>query len=265
MSQRLNITSKAPLLSIDGFLIHQLCGAEGEGNGTGEGQGGNGNGGTGSGDGGQNGGNGTQSGGGTGQGNGSQSGTGDPQVTRAEFDALFARMQAADQAKSKAEAKLAEHENKGKSDLEKAQADLAAANARIAELEKGRDDMLTSNAFLTAKDLPTFHSNATAMQLLDRSLLTIDGGKVTGMAAAVDKLKKDHPYLIKSDAGAGNGGSGGKGGSGAGNSGGGSGSGSSGGQGGGQATGSSNNGGGGGGKTVDKEKLAKKFPALRGR
>lgn len=264
MDQRSN---KAPevqlptLFWLDGRPVHQLIGCTSGGDGgqggSGGGDGGNGQGGNGNGDGGSGGSGGADSGQGGGAG-----GDADKPVSRAEFDSLMSRMQAADRAKTAAERRVAELEGKDKSDLEKAQAERDAAKAEADQLRADRQAMLTSNAFLTVKDAPTWHSNAAALKLLDTSLLTIeDNGEVKGMEAAVEKLKKDHPYLVKTDSSKddgkddkeGKGGGSGQGG----NGGGGSGQ---------QQSGASNNGGAGsGGKQVDRGALEKKYPALRGR
>lgn len=260
MAQRAN---NKPLLWIDTIPVYPFCGAEGEGGavqgGGGGSQGGQGN--SGQGGGGQgNSGNSVQVGqgsqGGAGGAGGNGQGAGADTVSKADYDALMARMQAADKNHAAAQQRVKELEDKDKSDLEKAQAEAQAAKDEAAKLKQNQTDMLTSNSFLTVKDSPTWHNTSAALKLLDRSLITIeDDGTVKGMEAAVKKLQTDHPYLVK-PAEPGDGkqqqqGGGGQGG---------------GGQGGGQRpSGSSNNGQGGGGKGPDRKELEKRFPALRGR
>lgn len=235
---------QTPVLFLNGKSVPRFCGAEGDG---GAGQGG---------DGGQNqddknNSNGQQGGSGS-QSGSEQSGQGGGQgappatVSKAEYDALMARMQAADKNYTAGQARIKELEDKDKSELEKAQADAAAAKKEADELKQNRTDMLTSNAFLIVKDSPTWHNSSAALALLDKSLITVkEDGTVEGMEAAVKKLAADHPYLVK-PAGDGKDDKDGKNGN----------------Q---QASGSSNNGGGGGGKAPDRAKLEKRFPALRGR
>jgi hypothetical protein len=260
MAQRANPT---PLSWIGGKPVFCFSGAEDAGNGNQGGNGGQNNGGQ-SGEGnnsnsGQSG-QGAQSGA-SGQGGNGQSAGADT-VSKAEYDALMARMAAADRNAATAQARVQELEGKDKTELEKAQQALADANKRIDELTKGRESMVLSNAFLTVKDTPTWHNTSAALALLDKSLITIgDDGKVTGMEAAVKKLQTDHPYLVKKADGQNGDGQGGNGQQ---QQGGQNGSGQQGG--GGRASGSANNGQGGGGKGgPDRAALEKRFPALRGR
>lgn len=229
-----------PLFWLDDRPVHQLIGCTAGGD---SGQGG----------GGGDGGDGGDSGGAD---DGKPATSGQPAtVSKAEYDALMARMQAADRAKLASEQKLKELESKDQSELEKAQKALADANGKVEALTKRQTDMITQNAFLTVPDAPVWHSNSAALKLLDTSLLTVgDDGVVQGMEAAVAKLKSDHPYLVKTDASGDGDKDGGK----------------DGGKpkgGGGQKppSGQSNNGGGGGGKQVDRKALEQRFPALRGR
>lgn len=244
MAQR----AKTPLLWIDQTPIFQLCGAEDDGGSGSSGDGGSNN----SNSGGQNG-NGSQSGSGD-QGQGSGQGAATKTYSQADIDALTARMTQADKNATAAQKRVEELEGASKSELEKAQAALKAAQDENSTLKEGQKSMLISNAFLTVKDAPVWHNSGAALALLDKSLLTVsDDGKVAGMEAAVTKLKDEHPYLVKpadgkkDDKGKGGGQQGG------------------GQQNGGQASGSSNNGAGGGGGGKDRKVLEGRFPGLRGR
>jgi hypothetical protein len=259
MSQRLD----APLLWMNERPVYQLCGAENDGqqgsqggdgsNNSNSGGAGNGTGDNGAGASGQQ--------GGTDQGQQNNAGSGastEGQISKAEYDALMARMQAADRAKSVAEAKVAELNAAGQTELQKAQADLVAANQRIKDMETTGQETILTNAFLMVNDKPEWHDASVAMKLLDRSLLVFEGATVKGIDAAVAKLVKDHPYLVKpkTDAGDGKGNNGQTGG----------GSGGKGNNGQQQQSGTSNNGGNsGGGSGTDRAAMAAKYPAMRGR
>jgi hypothetical protein len=135
----------------------------------------------------------------SGQTQGAQSGA--DTVSRSEYEALQRRLQAADTNAAQVAAKLKEFEDKDKSELTKAQEQAAEAlkNATAAqdELKSAR----IQNAFLS-ENTHTWHNPGAALKLLDLSDVTIgDDGKVTGLKAAIEKLAKDHPYLIKTDAG----------------------------------------------------------------
>lgn len=164
-------------------------------------------------------------------------------VSKAEFEALKRRMQAADQRASNAETKVKDFEDKDKSDLEK-------ANNRVEELEKRdreRDAdfkaLQMRDAFRDASDAEelSWHNSGLAMKELKQDLITVeDDGTVKGMVNAIKALAKDHPYLVKPKDDDDN------------NEG--------------QASGGSFGGKQGGKKVVDdKNKMSAKYPALRGR
>lgn len=128
---------------------------------------------------------------------GSTTGTGTETVTKAEFDALRARMQAADQRASKAEGDLKQLRDKDLPEMEKVKKDLAEAAEERDKLRATNRDLQISNAFLTDNTYE-WRNPATALKLLDRSKLDFDGeGNVTGMKNALEALAKSDDYLLK--------------------------------------------------------------------
>lgn len=119
-------------------------------------------------------------------------------VTRAEFDQLFKRMQAADTAKSTAENKLKELERKDQSDLQKAQTDLEDTLKANQELSSKLNEMALNNAFLT-DNKHSWADPADALRLLNMEGVEVKDGVVTGLAPAIEKLAKDKPYLLKKE------------------------------------------------------------------
>jgi minor structural protein GP20 len=140
---------------------------------------------------------------------GAPAGTPDPTATtvsRAEFEALQARMVAADRRAAIAEKKIKDAEDAQLSEADRVKKQLEEAEAKL-KAEKERNDRQTvDNAILADQTYSgKWHNVQTAMGLIDRSGITIeDNGSVTGVKAALDKLAKDHAYLLKPvDAGTG--------------------------------------------------------------
>lgn len=184
----------------------------GSGDGTGDGTGSTGGGDTGGG---------STGGGGTGGGSTGGSGTGggstgsaetDPDKLRAMLsesnaDAARKRHEAKALAQQNAElaARLKAIEDKDKTELERAQGDLAEHQKKVADYEAQISELRIQNAFLTANK-HTWQSPDAARKLADLSDVKIDeDGKVTGLDKALDKLAKDHPYLLKPAANGGTG------------------------------------------------------------
>lgn len=140
------------------------------------------------------------------QGQGAQSGTGTPPEGQAqsgqtysetEYKALMARMQAADKRASENEAALRQLRDKDMPELQKAQRDLQELTSQNQQLTAELGTLRIANAFLTDNSFE-WHNAEAAMQLLDRSRITIDSdGKVTGMKDALKALATAHPYLLK--------------------------------------------------------------------
>lgn len=123
----------------------------------------------------------------------------DGTISREEFDALKARMQAADRAKAAAEARIKEFEDKDKSELEKAARDRDEALALGEKLAEQLDQERIRNAFMSSNKFQ-WRNPSTAIKLADLSEVTIgDDGKVTGLDKALEALAKSDPYLLKGD------------------------------------------------------------------
>lgn len=118
-------------------------------------------------------------------------------VTREEFDRIRAQLAAADKARTAAEAAHAQLRDKDMPALQKAERDLVAATAALTEKDNVIGAMRVEVAFLT-DNTKDWHNPTAAMQLLDRSKITVDSeGKVMGMKDALEALAKAHPYLLK--------------------------------------------------------------------
>lgn len=160
---------------------------------------------------------------------------------QAELERIRTRMQAADRRASNAESKVKQFEDKDKSELERAQARVKELEDRDRERDEKFRTLQLREAFrdASAGEKLSWHNMTIAMRELDNELISVEeDGTVKGMAAAVKKLAKDHSYLVKTEDNGGNG----------------------------RASGGSYNGKQTGKSSpTDREKLASKFPALRGR
>lgn len=120
-------------------------------------------------------------------------------VSLADYEAIKARMQAADKAKSDAEKKLSDLEKKDMSELERTKTELQERDKTIETLNATISQMALQNAFLTDNKY-TWHDPRDALALLDREGVEIkEDGKVTGLRSAIDKLAKAKPHLIKNE------------------------------------------------------------------
>lgn len=142
-------------------------------------------------------------GGSSGSNDGSNQGqSGTETVSKADFDALFARMQAADRRASKAEQDLRAAQDAGKTEQQRKDDEREAAikerDALRAEVRNAR----IANAFLTVTGF-NWHDPSDALDMLMARYLDgvdiDDNGKVNGIDAAVKKMAKDKPYLIKAE------------------------------------------------------------------
>lgn len=126
----------------------------------------------------------------------------DKTVSKAEYDALMRRMKAADQRASKAEASQKDRERKEKTDLENAQSDLQTSEAKIVELQSELTALRLNNAFLAANTI-TWHNSDAALKLAQsdgymEDVVDDDGVVDKGkLKSALQKLAKDHQYLVK--------------------------------------------------------------------
>lgn len=128
-------------------------------------------------------------------------------VSRAEYEDVKRRMQAADQNRSRVEKeaaeakqKLAEIERKDQSELERATTDLQAAKTEIETLVGKLNDQALENAFLTNNKY-SWANSKDALRLLELEGVEVKDGQVTGLEPAIAKLAKDKPYLLKKDDG----------------------------------------------------------------
>lgn len=164
----------------------------------------------------------------------------DAVVSREEFEQLKRRMQAADQRAGKAEQELNERKRADQDEVTNLKQDLDKAQKVITDLQQLVDRTALENAFFK-NNKHTWHDPADALALLDHEGVEVKDGTVTGLGPAIEKLAKAKPHLLKSE-------SDGKGGTGSS-----------------EASGSANNGTRKGSKqqVADKERLARRFPALR--
>lgn len=94
-------------------------------------------------------------------------------------------------------AKLKEFQDKDKSELERAQGDLETTKKQLDQANETIMQLRIQNAFL-GSNKHQWQSAEAAQRLADLSDVKIDDdGKVTGLDKALDKLAKDHPYLLK--------------------------------------------------------------------
>lgn len=134
----------------------------------------------------------------------------DPAELATELERTRQRMIAADQRATAAEKKLQAAEDKDKSELEIANREREEAKAAKEKAEAALNEQRIENAFLI-DNTHTWHNNAAALKLLDRTDVTIgEDGKVSGLPAALTKLAREHPYLLKGNEGGGGGGGDGK-------------------------------------------------------
>lgn len=126
-----------------------------------------------------------------------QSGQADATVTRAEYDALRARMQAADQRASQREAELKQLRDKDLPEAEKLQRDFKELQENNAKLSEANKKLALDNAFLKTKGF-NWKDPEAALKLADLSDVEIgEDGKVTGLDAALKKLAADKKYLLE--------------------------------------------------------------------
>lgn len=119
-------------------------------------------------------------------------------VSRAEYENILRRMQAADKAKSAAEKRLQELDDAEKSELEKAQRDLQAAVERAEKAEAAATRARLEKELLKYPGY-TWHDPDAVLTLVDMDLIEVDPetDKVKGVKEALKKLAAEKPYLLK--------------------------------------------------------------------
>lgn len=138
---------------------------------------------------------------------GAQSGTNtstttetDASVTKADFDALFAKMQNADRRATKAETELRKKADADLSEVDRIKKEAEDARAETVALKAGMREAKIYNAFL-ADGSVSWYDNVDAFTLLAAQFMDSvdvdDQGKVTGMGAAIKAMAKKKPHLVK--------------------------------------------------------------------
>jgi hypothetical protein len=121
-------------------------------------------------------------------------------VSREEYEKALNRMKAADRAKTAAEAKAKQYEDKDKNALE-------LATQRIEELEKAvkeKDTVLRTqgleNAFFASNTI-VWHNPQLALKELELDGVQNDDGEIDrpALKRAIEKLAKSQPFLVKKD------------------------------------------------------------------
>lgn len=121
-------------------------------------------------------------------------------VSREEFDAVRARMQAADQRASKAEQELKALRDKDLPDAEKLKRDYEETQKRVETLQQTNQQLALQVAFLKDNTY-TWHNPETALKLVDLSQVTVEeDGSVSGLKDALKALATQNDYLIKKEA-----------------------------------------------------------------
>lgn len=185
--------------------------------------------------------------GGSGEGaDGNKDGKGES-ISKAEYDKLMARMQAADRSKSEVEKKLKELEEKDLSEQEKALKLVPELQESVATLQKENQGLKAKVAFL-GLDGFSWHDPDVALAQVDLSEVVGEDGTINKkeLKKAAEVLAKDKAFLVKAATDDKDKGKNGAGGNGQGSSGSGVGSG---------GRGAGNNG-------VDEAALKAKYPAL---
>lgn len=122
-----------------------------------------------------------------------------------ELERLRKRMQAADQRAAKAEQALRKIEDAQKDDLTKAQDRVTELETENKELQSRLSDLNLQNAFLTANKI-TWHDPDTALALAQsrkylEDVVDEESGDVDrkALGKALERLSKEHAYLVKSE------------------------------------------------------------------
>lgn len=129
-------------------------------------------------------------------------------VSREEFEKLRAQLAAADKKRAEAEAAHAQLRDKDMPAIQKLERDLAEMTKAREEMTAANQALRVENAFLMSNE-HDWHNPSAALQLLDRSKITVDAeGNVVGMKDALKALASAHPYLLKPKPAEGQGGAG---------------------------------------------------------
>jgi len=120
-------------------------------------------------------------------------------VSRAELDAVLARMRAADQRAGKAESDLKQLRDKDLPEAEKLKRDYAEAQDQVQKLQTANQQLALQVAFLKDNTY-AWHNPETALRLVDLSQVEVDSdGNVRGLKDALKALATSNDYLIKKE------------------------------------------------------------------
>lgn len=118
-------------------------------------------------------------------------------VSKADFDALAARMAAADRRAAAAEKKIKDADDAALSEADKVKQQNAELQAEIAKERERNQQQALENAVLLDQTY-SWYNNANVLRLIDRDLITFDDkGQPQGVKAALDKLAKSDAHLLK--------------------------------------------------------------------
>ncbi len=142
---------------------------------------------------------GTGESGSTGGENGQQAGSPDKKIQdlNEEKDRHFALRKTAEKERDDALKRLKEIEDKDKDEQTKSAERVKELETTNASLQEQIQKLAVENAFLKENSY-AWQSPEVALRLADLSMVEIDkDGKATGLKAALDKLAKDNPFLLK--------------------------------------------------------------------
>lgn len=122
-----------------------------------------------------------------------------------ELERMRKRMKAADRARAEAEKKAKRLEDEKKDDLTKATDEVTELKGQIGTLQTEVSGLRLQNAFLTS-NTQTWHDPDTALALAQskkylEDVVDEESGEVDRpvLKKALDRLAKEHPYLVKSE------------------------------------------------------------------
>lgn len=146
------------------------------------------------------------SGGTSGQSAGSASNAGqtsDNTVPRSDFERIQAQLSAADRKRAEFEAELKAIRDKDLPEMERLKRDFEETSAKLAKAEEMLRTVQIQNAFLKDNTY-AWHNPETALKLADMSAVNItDDGNVTGLKEALKRLADNNKYLLKEETSAG--------------------------------------------------------------
>jgi hypothetical protein len=117
-------------------------------------------------------------------------------VPQSEYEALKARLQAADRNRQAAQNELAQLRDKDMPEIARLQRDNQAAQEQIARQTAQIQEQAVELAFLRDNKVK-WRDGAAALKLLDRANITVgEDGTVDGVKLAAEKLAKQYPFMV---------------------------------------------------------------------